>query len=334
VSSVEHAVALKQFMQLFRGYETAYGTGIGGWVHEPPTIEVFAAHVAGRGAGLGIGPLLPDGTCYFGAIDLDRPDLELAKELMKLLPGVCWLERSRSGNAHVLVFFSEPIEAWVVRGILRETLAAVGEESVEVFPKNDQLAPGSVGSYLNLPYFGNTRPVLARCANGKVYWFPHALRGDQDVATQPGVPFGEFVRVATQSLNASAEWCKRASWLAIPSPKEREQSGVRDFGTSPQLHRCAEYIIRNRDSNPVTVGHRASVFFSLAKQLMNWSECDNEEALELMELVNDASPDPITRSELRRILSNVERGEFRSTGCDDPTVIPFSDPECPIVKRQ
>jgi hypothetical protein len=65
--------------------------------------------------------------------------------------------------------------------------------------------------------------------------------------------------------------------------------------------------------------------------LSNWSEIDHDEALEMMVLVNEASPDRISPAELRRILSNAERGQFTSTGCDDPLVLPFSDPDCPIA---
>lgn len=326
MSSVEHALALKRFMDLFRGYPNAYGTGIGGWVHEPPTPKVFEAHVAGRGPGMGIGPLMPDGNCYFGAIDLDRPDFKLAKDLMALLPGTSWLERSRSGNAHVLVFFSEPIEAWVVRGILRETLAAVGEKNVEVFPKSDFLYPGMVGNYLNLPYFGDTRPVINCCFELE--------GGSKNFDRSPNSPieFDVFTFSATKMLNDPTDWRKRANWLSIPSPAERETHRQAEFGTSSHLHRCASYIIEHREDNPVIEGHRAAVFFALSKMLANWSEIDQDEALSMLALVNDASPDPIPVQELSRIYANAERGAFTSTGCDDPLVIDYADPECPIVK--
>jgi hypothetical protein len=72
------------------------------------------------------------------------------------------------------------------------------------------------------------------------------------------------------------------------------------------------------------------VYFALAKMLSNWSEIDSDEALNMMALVNDASPDPIPSSELRRILANAERGGFTSTSCDDPLVLEYRDPTCKI----
>lgn len=318
-SDPELAKHIAAFAKLFRGYPNAYGTGTGGWVHKPPSIAEYATHVAGKGPGLGIGPLLPDGTCWFAAIDLDRPDFDLAKNLMGLLPGVSWLERSRSGNAHILVFFSEPIEAWVTRGIMREALAAYGEKSVEVFPKSDVLHPGMVGNYLNLPYYGDTRPVIMWHGDGQFHW-----------KVQENFSLREFTRLAMYERNEPNAWRKRAKWLGVPSPQEREASQVREFGTSPNLHKCATYIIEHREDNPVREGHRAAVYFSLAKMLSNWSEIDHDEAYNLMALVNDASPDPIPSEELGRILFNAERGQFTSTGCDDPLVIEYRDPTCKI----
>jgi hypothetical protein len=318
MSSQADALTLKGFKALFTGFPHAYGTGKGGWVHEPPTIGVYAEHVAGRGPGLGIGPLMPDGTCWFGSIDLDKPDFDLARQFMGYLPGVSWLERSRSGNAHVHVFFDNPLEAWIVRGILREALNAAGERTVEVFPKSDNLHPGMVGNYINLPYYGDTRPIIGAYDNTK-----HVTDREFSLAS--------FVDLADLKRNSASAWRKRATWYGIPSPQERQQEQAREFGTSSELHRCAAYIIEHREDRPVTEGHRAAVYFALAKMLSNWSECDHDEAENLMALVNDDSPDPISSEELNRILSNAERGRFTSTGCDDPLVLPFADPDCPIA---
>lgn len=313
---------LRGFQYLFDGFPTAYGTGRGGWVHESPTSREYRAHLTGLGEGLGIGPLRPDGTVSFAAIDLDEPDFALAQEMMKLLPGVSWLERSRSGNAHIHVFFDKPIEAWVPRGILREACAALGRKNVEVFPKTDRLLPGMVGNYLNLPYFGHTRPMIG--------W------KDDEGFKEPGVESGgklsleNFVYLALANRNAPEAWCKRASWLGIPSPEERSKTQSAQFGASPTLHMCGAYLLEHRDDNPIIEGHRAAVYFSFSKMLANWSEVDDQEAMEMLALVNDASPDPISSQELRRIYSNAKRGEFTSTGCDDPLFEPYRHPDCKI----
>ena len=93
---------VQQFMRLFKGRADAFGTGKGQWIKNPPTPETYLKHLEGRGHGLGIAPLLDDGTVWFAAIDLDEPNFEAAKEMQEFLGfATTWIERSRSGNAHV-----------------------------------------------------------------------------------------------------------------------------------------------------------------------------------------------------------------------------------------
>lgn len=305
----------EQFINLFGGLEHvrnvgAYGTGKGMWIKRPLESGDVIRHLTGQNDGIGIGPLNPDSECMFAAIDLDEPDFEAALEMQSYIPGQSFIERSRSGNAHIWVFFREPIEAWVPMGILKEATVAAGKTGVEVFPKNHDWERVQYGNYINLPYHGDERPVV------------HG-------GYEP-ISFRAFLRVAYENLNDPSEWRKRAKWLMIDPPGERKISA--EFGTQRELHRCAEYIIAHAEDNPVTVGHRAAVFFSLAKMLANCEMFDSEESLEMMRSVNDCSPDPIPSSELGRILGNAERGQFTSTGCDDPLVIPFADPQCPIIQ--
>lgn len=313
-----------RFAGLFQGLPSSFGTGAGGWVHRAPTLDDFSSHLAGRGKGIGIAPLRDDGTVLFAAIDLDEPDFEAARTMAQFLPSRAFIERSRSGNAHVWVFFLAPIEAWVVRGILREATAAIGKPGVEVFPKQDRLRLGMVGNYINLPYHGFERPIL-----------------DFDRVVAPGSDEGhryweynvnDFVDLASANFADPDAWRKRASWLGVPSPEERAaNTPQREFGTSDFLHICAEHVIANRDSNPVIEGFRAVVYFNLAKQLANCVQFDSDEALGLMALVNDASPDPISEGELKRIYFNAERGRFTSTGCDDPLFLDYAHPDCKIA---
>lgn len=309
-----------RFASLFKGLDRAYGTGKGQWIHEPLKLAQYAEHLHGRGPGLGVAPLKDDGKVHFAAIDLDEPNFTAAQDMAGLLPGPTFIERSRSGNAHVWAFFSDPdgVEAWVVRGILRAATEAVGLPRVEVFPKQDKLRAGMVGSYINLPYFGSDRPML--------YW-------DDDEVGEHSLR--DFIALAAGgNLNDADTWRKRARYLGVESPEARVRSNDgRPFGEQPYLHICAEHIIENRDSNPIREGHRALVYFNLAKQLANCSLFDDDEAMELLTLVNEASPDAISESELRRFYNNAVRGEYTSTGCDDPLFAPYAHPDCPIAGR-
>jgi hypothetical protein len=302
----------ERFINLFGGLEHthaigAYGTGKGAWVKEPLDPEAVKAHLRGDGPGIGIPPLRPDNNVLFAAIDLDEPDFDAARAMQGFLPGTTWLERSRSGNAHIWVFFKEPVEAWIAMGILREAVTAGGKEHVEVFPKNYDFSRVQFGNYINLPYHGDERRML----------YP-----------QP-VDVEAFVKQAELTRQDPNDWRKRANWLMLSPPGERESTS--EFGKQRELHMCAEHIIANAEENPVVEGHRSAVFFALARQLANYEHFDAEEEMMMMKHVNDASPDPIPLSELRRIWRNAHTGQWTSTGCDDPLVLPYTDPRCPIA---
>ncbi len=297
---------IDKFIGLFQGLDTAFGTGKGGWCKRPPTTNDFSRHLQGLGTGIGIAPLRADGTVLFAAIDLDEPDFAAAGEMQTYIPGASWVERSRSGNAHVWVFFNDPIEAWVVRGILKEAIIAADKRAVEIFPKQDKLLEGMVGNYINLPYFGNSRKVL----------------GLDEVS--------DFAAQAWSTRNNPEDWRKRARWLMIAPPERRTNTS--EFGSRTDLHMCAEWIIANRDSNPIVEGTRNAVYFALAKQLSNYEGFDHDEAWSLIKLVNNSSTDPAPEADLLRILRNAETGRFTSTGCDDPLVAPYCHPDCPIAK--
>jgi hypothetical protein len=316
----------EEFAQLYNGRKDAYGTGKGQWIHSEPTLDVYDQHLKGKGNGLGIAPLLDDGTVNFAAIDLDEPDFDAGKEMQEFLGfGTTWLEKSRSGNCHVLAFFKEPIEAWIVRGVMREATAAIGKPAVEIFPKQNSLLPGMVGNYINLAYFGDTRPVFRR---ERIRLMPEPK--ESEVYT-----LDEFVAVVLEKLNDPADWRKRADWLMI-APPEHRHNDQQEFGTGKQLHMCAEWIIANRDEIPIAEGHRNVVYFNLAKQLAHYEGFSSDEVWDMLCMVRDSSDaqgiDHVSNSELRRIFNNAERGGFTSTGCDDALMAPYVHPDCPIAK--
>ena len=317
-----------RFAHLFQGRTDAYGLGSGRWVRKPVSRAHYESHLRGFGDGLGIAPLRDDGTIRWAAIDLDEPDFDAARDMQDYLPGPPFIERSRSWNAHVLVFFEDDVLAWPVRGILKAATEAAGKSSVEVFPKQDRLFPElrsearpELGNYLNLCFHGKNRPIItfARGEGNSLRHVEWTLEGFLNEAYLHG-------------LNSPDAWVKRAEWLQIPSPEARTHDRA-EFGTQKTLHMCAEHIIAHREENPVMEGHRNVVYFSLAKQLLNYEAMDEDEAWYFVKLVNEASPDRMDERELRRIFNNALTKGMTSTGCDDPLMSPYVHPNCPIARR-
>lgn len=151
---------LSQFQSLFRGSSLAHGTwekstGNMATLLSPATEEDYRRHIVGD-LGLGIVPVNENGTCYFGAIDIDIDTVDhkelYEKVAARNLPlSVC---RSKSGGAHCYVFFKEPHPAVEVQTLLRKWASLLGYPSkTEIFPKQTKSTKANIGNWINLPYF-------------------------------------------------------------------------------------------------------------------------------------------------------------------------------------
>jgi hypothetical protein len=93
----------------------------------------------------------------FGAIDIDEYPIDLgalANRLDELsLPLIVC--NSKSGGAHVYVFFERPQDPADVIDVLKTIAGAIGYPGVEVFPKQAKRPSGGYGNYINLPFFGH-----------------------------------------------------------------------------------------------------------------------------------------------------------------------------------
>ena len=309
-------VTQRRFRRLFRGLDTAFGTGDkpGRWIKRHPRPEDFLDHLQAKTNGIGIAPLMPDNKVWFAALDHDVVgDFETGFEMQKLIPGRSFVERTRNDKVHVWVFFREPIEAWVARGVLSEVAKGVGFPHTEIFPKNHDFARVKLGNYINLPYHGDKRPII--------------LPGEAGT-----LPLDEFLDDAEGELNDPHKWHQRAAFLLVQDPAQRETRGdSTPFGEADNLHMCAEYIIANAESNPLREGGRHDTIFALAKQLSHWRLCDHDEALGFLREVNKHALPPIADAEVVRALRNAEEKRYTSTSCDMPNVAPYAHPDCPIA---
>ena len=155
---------------LFRGFSGGYGTydaRILGktegkqkvhqfMVKEPPTINLFKAHLSGQ-TPVGIYLLDDNEQVSFGAIDIDQYPIDLhalANRLDELsLPLIAC--NSKSGGAHVYAFFESPQDPADTIDVLKTIAEALGYPGVEVFPKQAKRPSGGYGNYINLPFFGH-----------------------------------------------------------------------------------------------------------------------------------------------------------------------------------
>ena len=160
---------VEQFLSLFQGSNTGYGKTIIGnkrrngkqeakcqTVRESLTVEVMTEHLEGK-TSVGAIPIDENNNCKFGAIDVDDYPIdhgELVRKVKKFkLPlAVC---RSKSGGAHLYMFFVEWFPASEIREYLTEIAALLGHSGCEVFPKQDKILSdrGDLGNFINLPYF-------------------------------------------------------------------------------------------------------------------------------------------------------------------------------------
>lgn len=128
------------------------------------TIALYDAHINGEQS-LGIVPIRLDDTVVWFAIDVDnygddKLHERLAGKISRLnLPLMIF--RSKSGGAHLFCFLTEPITAIDARTNAQKFVAALGlPKNTEIFPKQEAINRSDGGSWINLPYFGKTRPCL------------------------------------------------------------------------------------------------------------------------------------------------------------------------------
>lgn len=160
----------ERFFELFAGLPRAHGTyvilnrqgkkkvdGQAVTLTEEVTVDHWQGHLDGTSKGLGIIPIMDDANVNWAAIDVDDYDLDhkaLGEKIDKLeLPLV--MCRSKSGGAHLYVFFKDPVTAKLARAKLMEWVIALGCKSgTEIFPKQVALANKSdIGNWINMPYY-------------------------------------------------------------------------------------------------------------------------------------------------------------------------------------
>jgi hypothetical protein len=240
------------------------------------TVEDYRRHLEGE-CGLGIVPIRDDGTCVFGAIDIDQyaglDHLAIVAAIRKLnLPAVVC--RSKSGGAHVYTFLQEPgIKAAVFIEYLKKTRSQIGidyKKAKEIFPKQSKQS-GGIGNWINLPYFGNSR-----CA----------IKDDgSDMTLEEFIDTVQRVDAATISqLNAS-------------------EDGLVLSELPPCLERLAQ--------DGIPAGMRNEALFNFTVFACKKYHMDRRKTVALLDVINmRVCQPPVPSNELRQTLDSVLKHEY------------------------
>ena len=165
--------------RIFKGNEEAYGTYIGSGEKDhrgkvkgscrtlalkegeqlSSNETLWNNHLSGVQS-IGVIPINKQHECYWGCIDIDSYEGFDHKHLLSSiekakLPFI--VIRSKSGGAHVYVFFKTPVKAKLLRKKLEEASSLLGFKGSEVFPKQNELPQGFFGNYVNTPYFNSDK---------------------------------------------------------------------------------------------------------------------------------------------------------------------------------
>jgi len=194
----------KRMMMRFEGYAAAHGgydpdatiTAIFGGKIEikstaytkraPVTLALWQRHLKGT-TPLGIIPIRDNNTCLWGCVDIDDYGVDVPALLRQVkkekLPLIACA--SKSGGVHLFLFLTKPVEANVVQFRLKEIAALLGHGNSEVFPKQQRVdwARGDMGSWLNMPYFGDTRHAYNE--DGKTFMSLSEFLDRADSLAQP-----------------------------------------------------------------------------------------------------------------------------------------------------
>lgn len=162
---------LADFINVFRGNEDGHG------VHEykeltiegkkeegssytnnteTVTSDMYKEHLQGK-KGLGLSPIMRDDSCLFAVLDVDIYESSIINQIVKVIYTFnfpIYPFKSKSGGLHIYIFFTEAIKAKNVRSLCQRFVSLLLlDKKTEIFPKQDTLVSGSIGNWINLPYY-------------------------------------------------------------------------------------------------------------------------------------------------------------------------------------
>ena len=229
--------------------------------------QIAKEHLTGKHC-FAIYVLCPGDVVVFSGLDFDNkadaPDprcREKSRRIAKLLTKLGLspvVEQSQGGcGAHIWLFFSEPVPAWLVREFWRAVLSHLEIAEPEIFPRQDSLDGKKVGNAIRIPLFNKSRFVEPKT------WKPlNSLQVLKRVK-----------KVTAQDLEAAAEkiGCELVSPeerlpIATGSASKSLPWGVRQLlSQEPNGSLACRW---NGDTSGLTDTSRSSLVFSIASNLI------------------------------------------------------------------
>jgi len=171
---------ITEFQNIFSGSDRNYGQHVYNFTNEGKekgsnkTItesllgyEQYKDQINGK-VGLGVIPINEDHKCKFTVIDIDVYDRDLNMFIEAIdnqnFPLVPF--RSKSGGLHIYTFFKDFVNAKEAIEVTQSMVSALSldmymkksvNRMVEIFPKQFKLQNGSVGNWINLPYYNASK---------------------------------------------------------------------------------------------------------------------------------------------------------------------------------
>lgn len=298
---------------------------------------------------IGVYPLVDD-RVWFAAIDLDEHDPEPVLALVRLGKGLGLepiVEVSKSKGWH-LWFFADD-DGWpavLIRGLLHWMTAEVNMAGVEVFPKQDQLAPGGFGNFIYLPLDGRLVPKARTIFVEPTRWLP-PVADPWDALAQRR----RFSAAEVEAIARSVDIDSRAATQPCVSPSvdDHIHSGQFSEGLQPSheqqdalstsrvpsfrgLPPCARRMLEEG----VTQQQRV-VCFRLAVHLCRVGVPEDLARVLLKAWAKKNRPTNgkrvITDNEIAQQTRDGYCGRYRSYGCEDPMIAQYCDGYCPVLNR-
>jgi hypothetical protein len=319
---------LEKFINIFEGADHFYGQAKR--INNPRSVkvevnattqkgtvtkELWQKHLDGVGSQLGIAPLKKDGTCKWGAIDIDKNNYdyqELLNKIRKLkLPLIMF--RSKSGRAHVYMFMKNFHEAEEVKHVMKKLAAKIGVADIldRIYPMQTNMDNVEYGSWLNMPYFDYEE--------GSTY----AYTDDFEDAT-----LEQFFEMHEKYAQEDLTEFLQEEVESVTKPKKIKQKTIEDFFLPCTINALKDGGGKIKTANRNDLLHHIFSWCknSMEKGIKKIPEFSNFDAKQLLHYFNKNYLDePLEEKEINNTILKSENKEYNYL-CRRPDIKRFCDP--------